>query len=115
MKKYIFALLCLFTTVAQAEQSYVYKVRVLPPFGKVLINSSVICPNTTEGAICTIPDLQQGDHLVITGIKSHTCDYQIIEYGALQYIASNSFFCEGAQTQNATTTKPGYIVLPPHF
>ncbi len=100
-------------TAIATPASYSYKVYVLPPFGKVLINNKITCPNTRE-MNCKVANQPVDSIISITGIKDHTCSYRVNADGSLMKDEEQSFFCTG-YTISATENSAGEIHLPNHF
>ena len=116
MKKQTLALLTLLFSASLYAQpaAYSYYVYVLPPFGKVIINNSITCPNG-HGERCLVESQQVNSSLIITGIKNHICKYNVNADGSVTKDEASSYFCDGGYTVSASTGSTGEIHLPKHF
>lgn len=114
MKKIYFALL-LIPQLCLAAVSFDYWVEILPPFGKVLINKSQICPAPLQhSAKCLVKNQLVSSTMVIEGLGAHVCYLTILRQGAVRIEQAQSVFCT-IETRPASQSAPGSIKLQKHF
>lgn len=114
MKKACIAFL-LIPKLCLAAVHFDYWVEILPPFGKVLINKTQICPEPGQhSARCLVKNQLVNSVMVIEGLGAHVCYLTILRQGAVQIDQAQSVFCT-IETRPASQTAPGSIKLQKHF